>query len=69
MCVKSQLLGLLYKMIVLVIILIVLQSNIRTITRTILLYSQPNNCDLTHMLQKAQPLYDYRYDHFKQSFL
>ena len=35
----------------------------------IILYSQPNNRDLTHMLQKAQPLYDYRYDHFKQSFL
>ena len=49
---------------------------VNTIANTIILYCCICNCinnhiptHLTHMLQKAQPLYDYKNDHFKQSFL
>ena len=49
---------------------------VNMIVKTIILYccicNYINNCIPTHltpMLQKAQPLYDYKNAHFKQSFL
>ena len=49
---------------------------VNMIANTIILYCHICNCinnciptHLAHMLQKAQPLYDYKNNHFKQLFL